>query len=282
MREPPKEFESDPKMPSGLPGEALVFAFRERRMLVQWVAEGRATPPSLEQLESSGIAGVRRQFLGRLGGRPVVSSELPATVEPPSDMAFLGLRALFPVLGSGELALAGLAIQIVEWDRDHQFCGRCGEVMGVDARERSKRCPACDLVSYPRLSPAVIVLVERGDEVLLARSPHFPPGMYSTLAGFVEPGESLERTVVREIREEVGVTVGNLRYFGSQPWPFPNSLMIGFRSDWIEGDVAIDEAEIEDAAWFPADALPKIPPRVSIARALIEDYLRERRQSSTT
>jgi NAD+ diphosphatase len=127
------------------------------------------------------------------------------------------------------------------------------------------------MVFYPRLSPAAIMLIYRGDELLLARSPHFPPGMYSALAGFVEPGESIEETVRREVREEVGVEVGEIRYFGSQPWPFPNSLMIGFLVEWADGEIRLGEPEeIEDARWFRSEDLPPLPPKVSIARAMID------------
>jgi len=119
----------------------------------------------------------------------------------------------------------------------------------------------------------VIVRIERGDEILLARSPHFAPGVYSTIAGFVEPGESLEETVIREVREEVGVEVANVRYFGSQPWPFPNSLMIGFVADYASGDLRLQEGEIEDAGWFTSDTLPGLPSRYSIARRLIDEFI---------
>jgi NAD+ diphosphatase len=129
-------------------------------------------------------------------------------------------------------------------------------------------------MDFPRLSPAAIVLVEREDHVLLARSPGFPKGLYSVLAGFVEPGESIEETVVRELREEVGIGVENISYFGSQPWPFPNSLMIGFTADYADGELSPDPAEIEDAGWYTADALPQLPPETSIARAMIEDFAR--------
>jgi NAD+ diphosphatase len=192
-------------------------------------------------------------------------------------MAFCGLRGLFFRLDEPVFWLAAHAVQIVAWDRDHQICGRCGTVTQNHAEERSKQCPSCGLTHYPRLAPAVIVLVERGDEVLLGRSAHFPGAMYSTLAGFVEPGESLEQTVAREIAEEVGVAVDNLRYFGSQPWPFPNSLMIGFRADYAGGDVTIDRHELEDAAWFHVDDLPQLPSEISIARALIDAWIGERR-----
>ena len=135
------------------------------------------------------------------------------------------------------------------------------------------RCTRCGLMHYPRLSPAAIVLVERGDQILLARSPGFPKGLYSVLAGFVEPGESIEETVVREISEEVGIGVQNVTYFGSQPWPFPNSLMIGFTAHHASGDIRIDATEIEDAGWYEPGGFPPLPPKVSIARAMIDGFV---------
>lgn len=266
------------------PASALAFAFRRRRLLVHHHDRGTSVPTLGDLAASSGdlvapsavpdLVPVRQQYLGTLDGRPVVSAELVEEIEAPDGMAFLGLRSLFGRLSEDLFWIAARA-EIVAWDRDHQFCGRCGNDTEDQEEERSKKCPRCGLVAYPRLSPAVIVLVERGDEVLLARSPHFVPGMYSTLAGFVEPGEDLEHTMVREIEEEVGVAVANVRYFGSQPWPFPNSLMIGFRADYAGGEIVLEDDEIEDAAWFRADELPCIPPRLSIARALIDAFLAE-------
>jgi NAD+ diphosphatase len=136
--------------------------------------------------------------------------------------------------------------------------------------ERARTCPACGLAAYPRLSPAVITVVERGPEILLAQGINFPEPFYSTLAGFVEPGESLEEAVEREIREEVGIEVRDVTYFGSQPWPFPNSLMIGFTATYGRGEIEIDPTELVDAAWFRKDALPHIPPPLSISRRLID------------
>lgn len=137
------------------------------------------------------------------------------------------------------------------------------------------RCPACGLLAYPRIAPAVIVLVRRGDEALLARNARFPLPFFSTLAGFAEIGETLEETVAREIREEVGIEVRNPRYFGSQPWPFPHSLMVGFMADWASGELRLDEREIAEARWCRADALPLIPPPVSIARRMIDAWVDE-------
>lgn len=264
--------------------DSWALAFADQRLLVH--VDGRqARLPRLDELSATVMAGtahlepVRRQYLGTYEGRDVVSLELRDDVEAPPGMALEGLRGLFLRLDEPLFWIAARAVQVVAWDRDHQLCGRCGTPTEDQTSEHSKKCPRCALVHYPRLAPAVIVLVERGDQVLLGRSPHFPPGMFSTLAGFVEPGESLEQTVAREIAEEVGVRVANVRYFGSQPWPFPNSLMIGFRADYDAGDIVVDRREIEAAAWFHIDALPKIPPRISIARALIDAWIAEQRPS---
>lgn len=269
--------------PRGEPsGEALVFAFRERHLLVR-LADGGPAVPTWAELEPppGGSATVRRQYLGTLDGRAVFSAELAAEAEPEGGFAVEGLRALHGRLDDELFWLAARAAQIVDWDRDHQFCSRCGGATEDHPTDRAKRCPRCALVQYPRLAPAAIVLVERGDEMLLARSPHFAPGVYSTLAGFVETGESLEETVAREIREEVGVEVRDVRYFGSQPWPFPHSLMVGFRADWAAGELVWDGQEIEDAGWFRWDRPPALPSKASIARSLIEAFLAERRAAVT-
>ena len=191
------------------------------------------------------------------------------TVLPP-PFELRHLRELYGELPEDLFAIAARAIQIVGWDRTHQFCGHCATPTIQPPTERAKRCPKCELRQYPRLSPAVIMLVYRGDEILLARAPRFRSGMYSVLAGFVEPGESLEETVAREVREEVGIEVKNIRYFGSQPWPFPNSLMVGFTAEYASGTLTPEPTEIEAAAWFTKDNLPPIPSKLSIARKLID------------
>ena len=225
-------------------------------------------------------------FLGVLGDRPCwavdVAGEAGSTGRVGGDRAapgaadgYLSLFALWGRLDEVEWAVAGRAVQLVEWDRNHRWCGRCGSptVASPTPGERAKRCPDCGLLAFPRLAPAIIVLIRRGEEVLLARGRNFGGPMYSTLAGFVEPGESLEQAVRREIREEVGVELGDIRYWGSQPWPFPHSLMVGFIAEWAAGDVRPDPAEIADAAWFTPDSLPNIPPPISIARRMIDWWL---------
>jgi NAD+ diphosphatase len=254
------------------------LAFRKAELLV--VQEGStARVPTGAEWAALGLPAGEPQSVGTLAGAAAwaVEAVAPEPVELPEGMAFLGLRRLWGVLDEEAWKLAGRAVQIVEWDRDHRFCGRCGTETERKPEELARICPRCGLQQFPRISPAVIVRVERGDQLLLARSPHFAPGVYSTLAGFVEPGESLEETVAREIREEVGVEVRNIRYFGSQPWPFPHSLMIGFVADWDSGELRLQEAEIEAAGWFGVDDLPGLPSRFSIARALLDDFISSRR-----
>lgn len=262
------------------------FAFVGNKLLVR--AAGKVSEiPKLISLAEIGLVPVRTQFLGTLDGQPCYSAELGKDalafaqrsegklneVIAPDGMILQGLRELYGTLDEDLYVVSGRAIQIVEWDRTHQYCGHCATPTTQLSHERAKRCPKCELVNYPRLSPAIIVLVSRGDEILLARAPRFPPGMYSVLAGFVEPGESLEETVVREVREEVGIEVKDIRYFGSQPWPFPNSLMIGFTATYASGDIVIEPQELVEAGWFSKDNLPQIPPKLSIARKLIDSFV---------
>ncbi|KAM3116356.1 NAD(+) diphosphatase [Phormidesmis sp. 146-33] len=251
---------------------AYWFAFVGNKLLVHLTATASEIP-KLTDLSEIGLKPIRTQFLGTLDGSPCYSAELDkATIAPP-DLTFQGLRELYEMVDEDLFSLAGRAVQIMEWDRTHQYCGHCATPMIQIECDRAKRCPACGLVNYPRLSPAIIVLISRGQEVLLARAPRFRKSMYSVLAGFVEPGESLEETVVREVREEVGIEIKDIRYFGSQPWAFPNSLMIGFTATYASGEIVIDPKEIAEAAWFHKHNLPEIPSKISIARKLI-DYWR--------
>lgn len=216
----------------------------------------------------------RIQYLGHIGDAPCYAVEIPAGAPLPTGCLLSGPRELYGKVHDDELGLAAYAVQIIDFDRTTQFCGRCGTPTRQLRTERSKLCPACNLLTYPRLSPAVIVRIRKGDKILLARSPHFRDGMYSVLAGFVEPGETLEQTVHREVMEEVGITIKNLRYFASEPWPFPNSLMIGFTADYDQGEITIDNNEIVAADWFDQNNLPELPGPVSISRALIDAFFK--------
>jgi NAD+ diphosphatase len=192
---------------------------------------------------------------------------------PPSYM-FKGLRALFTRLDEPMLAVAGRAFQVAHWARTHRFCGVCGAPMSRAPGERAMKC-ACGHTAYPRISPAMMVLVKRGDRILLARNVAVPAGgRMSALAGFLEPGESIEEAIHREVFEEVGLEVKDLRYFASQSWPFPHALMIAFTAEYAGGELRCDPAEIADARWFgPGDPLPELSPPQSISRALIDANL---------
>lgn len=258
--------------PEAHEGDAWWFVFRGNAMLVHR-DETEVKLPFVAQPRDLGVEPLRTQYLGMLHGRHCFSAECDETAEPHDHLKWAGLRSLFGIIDDATFLLAGRAVQIMDWDRSHQFCGRCGTPTERKSGERSRVCPACGQTHYPRLAPVAMALVRRGPELLLARSPHFPPGMFSALAGFVEPGESIEECLVREVREEVGVEVDNLRYFASQPWPFPHSLMIAFHCDYVSGDIVPQEGEIEAADWFSRDRLPVLPHRLSIARRLIEDAL---------
>jgi NAD+ diphosphatase len=212
--------------------------------------------------------------VGEWRGLPCHAAELDVL---PTSLAveLTPLRHIHGRLGMDAFALAGRAVQLLDWQRNHHYCGRCGAATQKLPDQFAMSCPACGLLAYPRLSPAVMVLVQRGDQLLLARGAHFPAGMFSALAGFVEPGETLEQCAVREVREEVGIAIANLRYFDSQPWPFPNSLMVAYFAEYAGGELRPDPAEIEAAGWFRADGLPTLPGPISIARQLIDAALSE-------
>ncbi|MEQ8860183.1 MAG: NAD(+) diphosphatase [Pseudomonadales bacterium] len=238
---------------------------------------GVPRPLSGDELRWLDIDVRARHFLGRFRGRACFALE--ASGRLPEGYALTGLRAWLGRVEPAVFYIAGRAHQVVEWHATHRFCGRCGSETEDHPVDRAKICPGCGLVNYPRLSPSIIVLVTRGKEMLLARNANWPTNMYSTLAGFVEPGESIEQTVHREVEEEVGLKVKNLRYLGSQSWPFPNSLMLGFHAEYDSGDIVCQEGEIADARWFRHDDLPNVPPGTAISRWLIDDFVRGRGSS---
>lgn len=247
---------------------ALWFAFHEGRMLV--AAEGEDLGlPCCTQLAELGLETARVQYLGTLHGHPAFSAEISAP-HTPSGMVWHGLRTLLGRFDDVLVGVASRASQILEWDRTHQYCGRCGTPTVPRTDERARTCPSCRLSVYPRINPAIMVLITNGREILLARKPSFVRNRFSALAGFVEAGESLEETVRRESFEEVGVQVKDIRYFGSQSWPFPNSLMIAFTAEYAGGEIRPDGVEIEEARWFAPDDLPNIPDGISISRWLID------------
>ncbi len=254
----------------------LCFAFSGTDMLVVTAEANVPEIPSWDELREWDITAVRYQYLGTLDGEPCWSVELQSNVCLPEMGSLTGLRALYDRLPEPLYAIAGRAAQVVAWERDHQFCGRCGNPTDRMPAERGRRCGGCNLTAYPRLSPAIIVLIERGDQILLARGHAFLPGRFGIIAGFVEPGESLEEAVRREVQEEVGIELGRVEYFGSQPWPFPHGIMIGFRAKYQQGDISLEDGELAEAGWYGLDDLPDIPSKLSIARRLIDDWAERR------
>ena len=264
----PAGFTPSQVMPESFDAATLAFAYRDGRILVGG-SEGAPAIPTFTSLVAAGLEGTPH-FLGNLGSTGCIALTLPDGALEPAGMRYVGLRSLFLRIPDPLLALAGRAFQVVEWDRTHRYCGRCGTPTRDKVGERAKECPACGLVAYPRVSPAMMALVTRGREILLARSHRFVNGIYSALAGFVEPGETIEDCVRREVREEVGVEIDGITYFASQSWAFPHSLMIAYTAEYAGGDIRLEDAEIADARWFALDALPPLPPNVSIARRLID------------
>jgi NAD+ diphosphatase len=216
---------------------------------------------------------LRAQYLGHRDTVPLYAVETNTESSVRGCTFSPNIRELHGILPDDELALAAFAVRIVDFNRTARFCGQCGAPTRQSGIERAKCCDACGMITYPRTSPAIIVLIRNGDNVLLARSPRFPPGMYSIIAGFVEPAETLEEAVRREVWEEVGLEVTNIRYYGSEPWPFPNSLMIGFVADYAGGRITIDNNEIVAAGWFDREHLPTLPSPLSISRALINRWI---------
>lgn len=248
---------------------AFWFCYRGQELLIY--TNERSNPVPCVQTPPVQIRQI--QFLGMWHETPCWVAECSPETEAPDGMAFSNLRLIYHRLGEELWYLAGQAFHLGYWYQTHEFCGRCGASYQNKEEERAKFCPVCGFVSYPRISPAVIMSVTRGEEILLARAHRFRASMYSVLAGFVEPGESLEACVRREVKEETGIEVKQIRYFGSQPWPFPNALMVGFETEYAGGELIIDSHELTDAGWYRFDALPKVPGPPSIASRLINAFV---------
>lgn len=244
-------------------GDKLVMDLRSPKPCLLQHSDVKASPWDI----------VSEQFVGFWQGEPcfAVEAATPADVDP---MRFQ-LGSLYQLLGRVDdalFALAGRALQLLAWERDHQFCGRCGGPMQQAPQERAMQCARCNIPLYPRIAPCVITLVTKGPLMLLARNARFPRPMYSTLAGFIEAGESAEDTLRREVREEVGVEVAKLSYFDSQPWPFPSQLMLGYFAQYASGEITPDMDEIAEADWYHPSDLPPVPPPASIAGRLIQHH----------
>lgn len=260
------------QLPPKIEERSLWFFIQDQKLLLRKSDEAYDLP-RFKELEGFDLIPEQPLFLGSLDGIQCLAADLPEEMAVPDIFTLRSIRTLLGRIDDDLAYIAGLANQLVHWNMTHTYCGRCGSPFMNMPDERAKQCPNCGLINYPRLSPAVIVAILKDEEILLANSQRFPAKFYSVLAGFVEPGETLEDCVKREILEEVGIEVKNIRYFGSQPWPFPDSLMIAFTAEYSGGKIAVDYSEILDAGWFSAENLPNIPPRFSIARQLIDWFV---------
>ncbi len=263
----------DPLIDTSLPGaceaDGRWFVLRGRELLLGADGEIPVGPCP--------VGSRSLQVLGELDGRPCYAVDLPETAAAPPGGVFVDPKTLLDRLPQRVGGMLARALEIIEWDRSHRFCGACGAptVQRSAAIMRACSNAACRREHFPRVSPVVIVSVERGEEILLGRSPHFPPGFYSVLAGFVDAGESAEEAVHREIFEETALRVRDLRYFASQPWPFPHSLMLGYQAAYAGGEIVCAPGEIEDAAFFHVDRLPtSFPLKATLSHWLIRDFCR--------
>jgi NAD+ diphosphatase len=268
--------------------ETLFAPVWRSRSLMKGVQEGHPEAVLLTgaAAEAVRMAGGPWAFLGFWSGRPVFAVDCSGAADPlpllPEGMGgFTDLRAVAGLLPPGEASILAHARGLMHWRTKHRFCGVCGAGCEPRSAGHAMACTACNTQHFPRTDPAVIMLVVRGDRCLLGHSTRFPNvTMYSTLAGFVEPGESLEEAVRREVAEETGVEVGAVHYHSSQPWPFPSSIMLGFHAEGLSDAITIDPEELRDARWFSIDEMRNhqahcfaLPRADSIARRLIEDWM---------
>ena len=248
--------------------QGLYLLFNGQKVFCQ---TGSTTPKLLTHEQTLQLGpDISSHFFCSFKGSPYFAIDVkPESLASPQQ-EWVEMREILRDSSETTIAITVRGKQILDFLRTHQFCGRCGAATLEHKSDLARHCPDCNESYYPRLSPCMIVLVIRGDELLLAHGHRQPEGMYSTLAGFIEPGENIEQAVHREVYEEVGIKIDNLEYFGSQPWPFPHQLMIGFHAEYHSGKITIDNDEIIDAQWWHYKNLPKIPPTLSIAGQLIE------------
>lgn len=263
--------------PSARPDQALWCAFVGGKVLVMPLGNALALPAL--RGDELGRAAREAHYLGTLDGLPCYAARLHPEQDLPGGTQLIGLRDLFLNGDAFTAGVAGRGFQILEWERSHRYCGTCGEPTTAHAQDRARECKPCRQIYYPRISPVVMALVTRGRELLLTRKPGYAAGRYTVVAGFVESGETLEHALMREVEEETGVKSRAPRYFGSQPWPFPNSLVMAFSLEYVSGEVRPDPSELEDARWFDVDALPDLPEPVHISRQLIDDTIARLRRA---
>ena len=244
--------------------------------ILSFTNENFIRPIKQDELNWSYIEEKERHFLGYLNNKPcfvILAEKNQCELE---HSIFIDMRSALGRMPDQLFDVIARSIQIINWSKDHQFCGTCGSKMEQHIKERAMECSKCrSQLVYPRISPCVITLIYKENEFLLAHNKNFPPDFYSTLAGFIEPGESVENALKREVLEEVNIKIKNLEYFSSQTWPFPSQLMLGFYAEYDSGEIKPDGEEIDDAQWFNKDNIPKnVPPsNISISGKLIENFI---------
>lgn len=250
----------------------LWFLFDKNKILIK-ILENTITIPSWEDIANLSIINEGEHYLGRLMQVCCYTSNVTKFDTLPSNLEFRDFRSIGDSLILDLYLVAGKASEIIYWDKTHQYCSKCGTKTNPHKTERAMICPTCGFTAYPVISPAIIVAVSKADELLLAHNNNFPEGLYSTIAGFVEAGETFEHCVKREVYEETGILVKNIKYFTSQPWPFPNSIMIAFTAEYQAGEIKVDGIEIGDANWFKIESMPNLPMKSTVARKLIDNFI---------
>jgi NAD+ diphosphatase len=270
---PFEKFSKGIQIPDKKSKNSLYFIFKNDKLLLSKNKKGEHCVPSVQDFKELNLKPEELIYLGRYEEQDCFSGELEDKEKLTKNLAPFELRKTYSSIGLDFFQIAGYAFQIITWNKNSRYCGSCGSKVEDMKEERAKICPQCNLINFPSISPAVIVAVTKEDTILLARARRFRGNLCSVLAGFVEVGENLEECIQREVKEEVGIEVKNIKYFGSQPWPFPNSLMIAFTAEYKKGEISIDKEEILDAGWFKADELPSTPKKPSIAKDLIDWFI---------
>ena len=264
-------FKSDSILPVNKKDDDLWFIYHKNKLMIIKNDTGIQIP-TYKDIKKLYPTLNNKFYLGDFKTQSCFCTELE-NLDKSFNSSFMPLKEASLLMSMELFMVCGRASQLLLWNKNSQYCGKCGNKVILRTTDFSKYCSKCDLSIYPRISPAIIVAITKGDEILLAHNSHFPQGLYSIIAGFVDPCESLEDCIKREVFEEVGIKIKNIKYFGSQPWPYPDSLMIGFFAEYDEGEINVDNKEIIDARWFSKDNLPNLPQKTSIARRIINKYL---------
>lgn len=262
-----KDFVPSIKKSENTGNNKLYLIFRGNDLLINREKESL---PGDGEISSLDLDSLKPVYPGSFAGDEVVTAIVPDDFDAPEKLEFIRTFDALKIIDDCYFSIVSYAFHLATWDRANRFCGTCGKPTTDSDKDRFKICSVCGTTVYPRISPAVVVGVTRGDEILLARAHYFPEDFFSIVAGYVEPGENLTECLEREVLEETGIKVKNISYFGSQPWGLSGSLMIGFTAEYESGEIKIDEEEIAEAYWFPFHKLPHLPPEASLSRQIID------------